>query len=273
MILNKQNLHTHTTYADGRDTPEELVLEAMAKGFDSLGFSEHSYLRYSPMRQQLFPQDTERYRGEIRALKDAYQGRIDLFCGLELEFYSDIPTDGFDYLIGSVHYLDVDGEICGFDRGRGETEAYIDTHFGGDGLAFARKYFQTVARLPEKGKLDILGHFDLVTKNNEDGRLIDTACKEYLHAGFETIHALRGRIPLFEVNTGAISRGYRTAPYPQLEFLKEFHRCGFGLVLTSDCHDKNYLDCHFDQAAQLARLAGFRSKFILTDTGFQEVAL
>ena len=27
---------------------------------------------------------------------------------------------------------------------------------------------------------------------------------------------------LFEVNTGAIARGYRTIPYPQMEFLKEF---------------------------------------------------
>ena len=26
--------------------------------------------------------------------------------------------------------------------------------------------------------------------------------------------ALAGRIPLFEVNTGAIARGYRTTPYP-----------------------------------------------------------
>ena len=269
----KQNLHTHTTYADGRDAPEALVLEALDKGFGSIGFSEHSYMSFSPMRQQLFIEDMARYRSEVRALKEKYRGSLDIFCGLELEFYSDVPVDGFDYLIGSVHYLDVDGKICGFDRGRAETETYIDTHFGGSGLAFAEAYFRTVARLPEKGKIDILGHFDLVTKNNEDGRLIDTASKAYLQAGFEAIHALKGSIPLFEINTGAISRGYRTAPYPQLEFLKEFNRCGFGPVLTSDCHDKNFLDCHFDEAAQLARLAGFRSRYILTDNGFREVAL
>ena len=128
-------------------------------------------------------------------------------------------------------------------------------------------------QLPEKGPIDILGHFDLVTKNNEDGHLIDTASKEYLQAGFEAIHALKGRIPLVELNTGAISRGYRTAPYPQLDFLQEFYRCGYGLVLTSDCHNKYGLDCYFDRAAQLARLAGFRSKWILTDNGFREVAL
>lgn len=35
----KQNLHTHTTFCDGVDAPEELIREAMARGFDSLGFS------------------------------------------------------------------------------------------------------------------------------------------------------------------------------------------------------------------------------------------
>ena len=91
--------------------------------------------------------------------------------------------------------------------------------------------------------------------------------------GFAAIHELQGKIPLFEVNTGAISRGYRTSPYPCLDFLKEFYRCGFGVILTSDCHDKTYLDCAYEEAEALIRQAGFRSKWILTKDGFKEVAL
>ena len=80
-------------------------------------------------------------------------------------------------------------------------------------------------------------------------------------------------VPLFEINTGAISRGYRTSPYPQMEFLKEFHRCGFGVVITSDCHDKHFIDCFYPEAEQLLAQAGFTSKWILTDNGFKEVEL
>ena len=94
-----------------------------------------------------------------------------------------------------------------------------------------------------------------------------------MDAGFEAIAALKGKIPLFEVNTGAIGRGYKTAPYPQTEFLKEFHRQGFGVVITSDCHDKNYLDCFYTQSRQMLAEAGFKSQWILTDDGFKEVAL
>jgi histidinol-phosphatase (PHP family) len=69
-----------------------------------------------------------------------------------------------------------------------------------------------VARLSERKAFDIIGHFDLVAKNNERGRFLDTAAKEYPDLGLEAIHALKGEIPFFELNTGAIARGYRTAP-------------------------------------------------------------
>ena len=42
--MRLSNYHTHTVYCDGRDTPEELVLEALRLGCPELGFSEHSWL-------------------------------------------------------------------------------------------------------------------------------------------------------------------------------------------------------------------------------------
>lgn len=272
-MQNKQNLHTHTTFADGKDTPEELVLAAVAKGFTGIGFSEHCYNPYSTSKSQMQLQAIPVYQAEIRSLKEKYKGRIDVFCGLELEYYCDDDLDAYDYIIGSVHYLKFDEGIFGFDRNLEGALAYVNTHFGGDGLAFAKKYYETVACLPEKGKIDILGHFDLLTKNNEQGKFIDTTDQRYLNFGFEAIHALKGKIPIFEVNTGAVARGYRTAPYPQLDFMKEFRKCGYGVAITSDCHDKNYLDCHFAESKQLLQAAGFTTHWILTDDGFREVKL
>ncbi len=269
----KQNLHIHSTYADGKDKPEEMVKEAILKGFDSIGFSEHSYNRFSTYPYQMTIEKMEDYKAEIRDLKEKYKGTIDIFCGLEYELFSDVPTNDFDYLIGSVHYLDIGGSILTFDRGLQGTADYIATNFGGDGMLFAKKYFETVATIPQKLNVDILGHFDLITKNNEKGKFIDVSSKEYLGLGFEAIHALKGKIPLFEINTGAISRGYRTTPYPQMEFLKEFNRQGFGVVFTSDCHNKDYIDCFYNEAEQMAIEAGFKSKWILTDNGFKEVLI
>lgn len=270
---DKQNLHTHTTYVDGKDTPEELILEAIKRGFGSIGFSEHSYLEYSSSSNLLTVEKTEQYKEEIKALKRKYREKISIYCGLEYDFYSELNVDGLDYLIGSVHYLDCNGKVATFDRGLNETLAYIRENFGGNGLSFAKKYFETIASLPERQNFDIIGHFDIITKNNDQGGFIDVSSKEYLDLGFEAIHSLKGKIPFFEVNTGAISRGYKKAPYPQTEFLREFNRCGFGAVITSDCHNKSFLDCHFEESAELLSAAGFRSRYILTDNGFTEVGL
>lgn len=271
--MTKQNLHIHTLYVDGKDSPEDMILEAIKRGFDSIGFSEHAYLPYSFYSSNFTPQKTEIYKNEIRALKQKYRGTIDIFCGLEYDFYSDVNTEDLDYLIGSVHYIECDSDMKLFDVGLEETLDYVQTNFGGDSLIFAKKYFEMVARLPEIKKFDIIGHFDLITKNNELGKFIDVSSKEYLNFGFEAIHALKNKIPFFEVNVGAVSRGYRTSPYPQMEFLKEFYRLGFGAIVTSDCHDKNILDDNFDKAFEFLRSGGFKSIWILTDDGFKETSI
>ena len=36
------DLHVHTTFSDGKNTPEEIVLEAIRRGMDTIGFSDHS---------------------------------------------------------------------------------------------------------------------------------------------------------------------------------------------------------------------------------------
>ena len=121
--MYKQNLHTHTTYTDGRNTPEEIIAVALARGFDSIGFSEHTLNAYSPALNQLTEEKTALYQKEIGELKEKYRGKLDIFCGLEYEFYSEVPQDGYDYLIGSVHYLECGGGVFGFDRGFDDTVA------------------------------------------------------------------------------------------------------------------------------------------------------
>ena len=77
----KQNLHTHTVYCDGSNTPEEVLEAAIAKGFDSVGFSGHSYMYFS----DCIPDRTQEYIAHINRLKKEYEGRIKVFLGLEMD--------------------------------------------------------------------------------------------------------------------------------------------------------------------------------------------
>lgn len=272
MMNTLQNLHTHTVYDDGINTPEQVVLKAIEKGFGSIGFSAHSYITCAP-HLTMPVEKTEAYKNEVLSLKRKYKGVIDVFLGLELDVYSDVELDGYEYMIASLHNLKMDGELVPFDRSAEVVSEVIDTRFGGDGLAFAREYYKQLAHLPEYGRFDIIGHFDTITKNIEKVRFFDIGSKEYLNCALEALDALRGRIPLFEVNTGAMARGYRTTPYPAANLLKEFKAMGFGAIISSDCHNAEYLDCGFDLARKLLIEAGFREHYILTETGFTASAL
>ncbi len=116
--------------------------------------------------------------------------------------------------------------------------------------------------------MDILAHFDLITKYTEKYPFIDINSKGYLDMAIETLEKLSGKIPYFEVNTGAMSRGLRTVPYPHTTLLKEIKRLGFKPIITSDAHSKEHLDYGFDVARELLITSGFKEKYILTDNGF-----
>lgn len=271
-MKNLQNLHTHTSYCDGADTAEEVVLAAIDKGFSSIGFSGHSYMHYAPDHSMSL-EGTEEYKKEIAMLKEKYQDKIDIFCGLEFDMYSEIDLSGYDYLIGSVHYLLCDGKHVGFDRSAEVVKNIIDEHFGGNGIEYAKAYYKALSQLPQYGNFDIIGHFDLITKHCENVEFFDQNSDEYKAATLEAAKALAGKIPFFEVNTGAIARGYRKTPYPSDFLLMELKKLGFGVVVTSDCHDASMLDCEFEYVTEILKRCGFEERYILTKQGFKPVSL
>ena len=266
-----QNIHTHTYFCDGKDAPEDIVKEAIRLGLNAIGFSGHSASYYS--NYPLPKNGTLDYIKEVNRLKGVYGDQIDIFLGFEYDMYCGIDTSPFDYIIGAMHYLYMNDTFIPFDRDLANLELQINTHFGGDGLAFAKRYYRELCDMPKYVKADVLAHFDTITKLSEKKRLFDTECKEYLDAAKEAIYTLVDKIPVFEVNTGAMSRGYRTAPYPSLPILREMNRAGVHIVLTSDCHDLRALTHAFPETLEMIRACGFGEVYYMTKNGFKAVPL
>lgn len=267
-----QNLHTHSNFCDGADSPEEIVLCAIEKGFSSIGFSGHSFNPYSEFWSKVGDK-TKEYKKEVLTLKEKYKDKLDVFLGLEVEDCYPVCDNDFDYLIGAVHFLDVGDTYVTFDRDANRVQEVINLYFGGNGMEFVKAYYRALGKLHTRGKFDIIAHFDLITKNYDKANFFDITSKEYKNAVFEALEELNGKIPFFEVNTGAIARGYRKTPYPMPDIIKELKRRGFGAVITSDCHNKNMLDYKFDDATELLKSCGYKEKYILTKQGFTAVAL
>ena len=259
-----QNLHTHTTYCDGKDTIEEMILAACKKGFQSIGFSSHSFMKGCSLPKQVI----DKYKYEIAELEKKYADKIEVYCGIECEMYGDTDLSGLDYVIGALHYLKLEDELFSIDRTLQDLQAVIEKYFYGDGMACAKAYYQQLAKLPEYGDFDFIAHFDLITKYCEQVHLFDYQAKEYQWAAIEAAEQLAGKIPYFEVNTGAMSRGYRTSPYPDVFLLKELKRLGFGAIISTDCHDSRFLDYGYQDAVEVLKECGFKEQFILTKDGF-----
>lgn len=248
-----------------------MVREAIRLGLDAIGFSGHANPYYSNF--PLPEHGTEDCIAEVNRLKEVYRDQIEIFLGFEYDMYCGIDITPFDYIIGAMHYLKVGDEFVPFDRDIPNMEHLISTYFGGDPMAFVKRYYAELAEMPKYVKADVVGHFDTITKLCEQKRFFDYESKEYLDAAFEAVHALVPHVPVFEVNTGAMSRGYRTAPYPTAPILREMKKAGAHLILTSDCHDLRTLTYGFDESLELIKSCGFGEIYILTKSGFKAIPL
>lgn len=117
-----------------------MILEALKKGHFSIGFSEHVYTPFSPMFSNRKNQMQE-YKKEINDLKKKYESQIKIYCGIEDEMYVETDFSGYDYLIGSFHYLKLGNEYIGFDRTEDVVKEVIDNYFNGKGIEYAKEYF------------------------------------------------------------------------------------------------------------------------------------
>lgn len=239
--MRRGNLHTHTTFCDGVNTPEELVGYALSQGCTEIGFSGHSYTDIPDEHPFCMSEEgTLAYRAEINRLKEKYKGRIQILLGVEQDYFSPHAADGYDYVIGSVHYVRKDGVYLSVDDTRESQERAVREHYNGDFYAFAEDYYALVGDLYRKTGCDIVGHFDLITKFNEGNRLFDTNHPRYIAAADAALEKLLAAPVTFEINHGAVARGYRTTPYPEERILQKIRAAGKPLIHTSDCHRKEF---------------------------------
>ncbi|MCR5826264.1 MAG: histidinol-phosphatase [Oscillospiraceae bacterium] len=234
------DLHTHTTYCDGKNTPEEMVRAALAQGLSCIGFTGHGYAPYD-LDCCMTREGAAAYRAELAALRERYAGRIRILCGVEQDYWSDEDTSVYDYVIGSVHYVRHGEALLCVDNTPEIANDAVTQYYGGDWYAFAEAYFKTVADVVDRTHCQIIGHFDLVSKFNEKKHFFDERHPRYVAAWQAAAdRLLRTGVP-FEINTGGISRGWRTTAYPTAEMIDYLRARGARLLLSSDSHSDKTL--------------------------------
>ena len=251
MILT--DLHVHSCWSDGKNTLSEIAEEAYSRGVRILGFSDHGYAPYDT-DCCMKPGSRKAYQQEVARLREQYRGKMDIRCGVEQDLFSEEPTDGYDYVIGAVHYLRIGEKYLTVDW---KPELLLQAaELLGDIYAAAELYYDEVARISDIPGCKIIAHFDLFRKLNRDGCLFDQTHPRYRAAWKKAAERLLLSGLPFEINTGAISRGYQDDPYPDGEIIDYLNERGARFLLGSDSHRKDTLLYDFERQERLARQRG-----------------
>lgn len=272
----KMNFHTHTTYCDGKESVESMIQAALAKDFTRLGFSGHCFNDFRPEDQEVWcmsPQRSREYMAEVHTMAEKYKDKIEILCGVEQDFCASTSTEGYDYVVGSVHYVEKDGMYYCVDESPEVLQWAIQEGFSGDPYALTKRFFEQEAEVVQKTNATFIGHFDLVTKFNEGNRFFDPMDKRYQYAVLTAMDALIETGCPFEINTGAMYRGLRKEPYPSVQLLKDLHERKGHILLSSDSHDGASLGFCFAEVAKIAKEVGFQTVKVLTKDGWEDFLL
>lgn len=265
------DFHTHTTYCDGKSTPRQMVEAAYRMGLTDFGISGHAdYSMWEPgfgMSDEILAA----YKKELEALREEYAGKLNLYIGIELDTLG--PVQQAEYTIGSTHSILKDGNLVMVDDTEEKLVQAVETLWNGNWYAMAEDYFELEATVYDQLHCDWVGHFDLITKFNEGYRHFDETKDAYLEPALATMKKLNSQGLPFEINTGAISRGYRTAPYPNSILLRELKAMGGRIMINSDSHSADTIAYAFEQAQRIAYECGFRKVSVLTPRGLEEILL
>jgi histidinol-phosphatase (PHP family) len=260
------NFHTHSRFCDGHGEPADYRDAARTCGFTHLGFSSHAPVPF-PCAWTMPPARLPEYAAAIRALATVLESpRVSL--GMEIDWVPDI---GFvydyranplrlDYVIGSVHFLGIlpDGSRFTVDGPPEELEAGLLGCFGGDARALVEAYYAAVVAMLKDGPVDLVGHLDLVKKNNAGNRYFDENARWYRDALLGALAAVAASGAVLEVNSGGLARGRCHELYPAPWAIAEANRLGIPVLVTSDCHDPDGLTGAVDIAEAAVREAGYR---------------
>ena len=271
------NLHTHTLYCDGNNSAEEYIKRAIELGFISIGFSGHSYISGTLGEDWgMSEEGTLEYIKELKGLREKYKGDIEVYIGLETDYYSGYKKDikaklSLDYTLGSVHLIknDTTGEYYSIDSSPEITEEGIKA-FGGV-RNYIKKYYETLLKMIEEQEPDIIGHIDLVKKFNSDNRYFDETEEWYISLIDEALDKIKSSNSIIEVNTGAMSRGWTNFPYPSKFILKLILEKNIPITLNSDVHSVENLDYYFDESMEVIKETGFKKIKILKKSEFQDI--
>ncbi|MCQ2562398.1 MAG: PHP domain-containing protein, partial [Alphaproteobacteria bacterium] len=229
----KSTLHTHTIGFDGQNTVKEMVAHAADLGFTTIGFSNHFIVHpnikkskmysfavqgnYHHIYSETFDEAINKFiphYEEIEKIRSLYP-QMRILRGMEVDFFGTkqwiekfnqaIKQLKPDYLIGSTHFVELDGKILNshdWAKADKETQKII-----------LQKYWTNIAKAAQSNLFTWMAHLDLPKKV---GLGQEKEWSEYERLAILAISKAKTAI---EINT-SFYKDDCYEPYPSMRILK-----------------------------------------------------
>jgi histidinol-phosphatase (PHP family) len=241
--------HNHTTWSDGKATVAEQIAAARQAGLDELGISDHYVMH--PGRVVDWSMPLDRLDDYVAAMEQARAtAGIPFRIGIEADYFPEtieelrrrLARHAFDYVIGSVHFVDgfpLDSRAADWEA---LAPAERDVQW--------RLYWQRLRELAESGVFDFAAHLDLPKKFGFRPQADLTAAAD------DALAAIAAADMGIEINTAGWSLPAAEA-YPSLGLLRKARALGIPLLINADAHRTDHLTHDFARARELAAAAGY----------------
>src|SRR6202165_1515038 len=233
---------------------ERYVEHAIQAGLTELGFSDHLFMYWLPRDQRdpelgmaewehdFYIEDVERCRRQYASdVVIRLSTEADFIPGHESELESILRRYDWDYVIGSVHFIDG----WGFDDGRN-----LSGFETWDIDALYARYFDLVGASAETGLFDTIGHADLVKKFGHRPARDQSEAYVRLASRFAQAGVC------VEVNTAGLRKPCREI-YPHPGLLRACRLAGVPINLGSEAPAPPRVAADLDAAARLMREVGY----------------
>jgi histidinol-phosphatase (PHP family) len=226
---------------------------ATERGIAELGVAEHIY-RFTaaldiwehPFWRRYAFDDLDAYCGFVREETDLKLGiEMDFVPGREDRIANQLDGRGWDYVVGSIHFLR-DHSL--------DTEDFSIWGAGESPEKVWRRYFETIAESARSGLYDIIGHPDLVKVWGRAAPIPDGDLRRYYEPAVEAFAETGVAV---ELSTA----GWRKPvgeQYPSAPFLEMLVDAGCPIALSSDAHTSEQLGFEYERAVELLQDHGVR---------------
>lgn len=243
------DLHNHTTLCNhASGTMDEYIEKAIHLGVDIYGFSCHSPMDFDPnYRMKL--EELPLYCQMVENIQKKYEDKIQILLGLEVDFIDtredlikkEIFQYPFDYLIGSVHFL----EDWGFDN-----PEFIGEYAKRNMQECWEKYLCSITKMAQSGLFQIVGHFDLL-------KIFGYSPTQKSHQYIQkTLEIIKDNRMILEINASGLRKPIKEQ-YPSIEILKIAKKLGIQITFGSDSHSVEQVGFGYEKCLKISKDIGY----------------